>query len=94
MTAEERSCCRSMHDECGHMDMPASHGCCQKTPLLSLLNNALATNAVALHPAVAPVVWLPVSEIVNSPTAHAGWVDHSDYSPPQSPPSSISILRI
>jgi hypothetical protein len=94
MTAEERSCCQTMHDECGQTDMPASHGCCQKTPLLSLLNNALDTKAVAFHPAVVQVAWLPVSHLVNSDSAVAGWLEHSDYSPPQSPPSTVSILRI
>ena len=94
MTAEERSCCQTMHDECGQMDMPASHGCCQKSPLLSLLNNALTTKAAALHPVVVPVVWLAISELVSSPTPFDAWVEHSDYSPPKSPPSTVSILRI
>jgi len=94
MTAEERSCCQAMHDECGQMDMPASHGCCQKAPLLSFLNNAVASKAVAVHATVVPIVWLGVSEMMSSPTALSGWVEYNDPSPPTSPPSTISILRI
>jgi hypothetical protein len=33
MNTEERACCRMMKNQCEQMDnMPASHGCCQKTP--------------------------------------------------------------
>ena len=31
MSAAERACCHIMKSECGQMQMPASHGCCQKT---------------------------------------------------------------
>jgi len=32
MTTQERACCRMMKGDCGQMEMPASHGCCQKAP--------------------------------------------------------------
>jgi hypothetical protein len=94
MNTEERDCCRMMKNQCGQMDnMPASHGCCQKTPP-SVHNNALDTKAVTFHPVVAPVIWLAAFEMVNRPVTIIGWVDHPDYSPPKLPPSTISILRI
>jgi hypothetical protein len=94
MNAEERACCRMMKNQCGQMDnMPASHGCCQKTPP-SFHDNALDTKAVTFHPVIAAVVWLAAFEIVNPPSTVIGWVEHPDYSPPKSPPSTISILRI
>ena len=42
MSTQERACCRMMKNQCGQMGMPASHGCCQKTPP-SVHDNALDT---------------------------------------------------
>jgi hypothetical protein len=93
MNTEERACCRMMKNQCGQMGMPASHGCCQKTPP-SVRDNALDTKAVTFHPIVVPVIWLAASELVNPVSAVADWAERPDYSPPKSPPSTISILRI
>lgn len=92
MNTEERTCCRMMKDECGQMEMPASHGCCQKAPP-STYDNALNTKAAAFHPIVVSVIWLAAFE-VNPTFTITGWVERPDYSPPKSPPSTISILRI
>jgi hypothetical protein len=94
MNAEERACCRMMKNQCGQMEMPASHGCCQKTPLLSARDNSLNRKAVTFHPVIAPVVWLAAFAVMNPPTDVTAWVERPDYSPPKSPPSTISILRI
>ena len=93
MNTEERACCRLMKNQCGQMEMPASHGCCQKTPA-SVHDNALDTKAVTFHPVVVSVIWLTTADFVNPSSAVTGWADHPDYSPPKSPPSAISILRI
>jgi len=93
MSAQERACCRMMKSQCGQMGMPASHGCCQKTPP-SVHDNALDTKAVAFHPVVVPVIWLAASELANPASAVTSWVEHPDYSPPKSPPATIFILRI
>ena len=93
MTAEERACCRTMKNQCGQMEMPASHGCCQKTPQ-SAHDNALDTKAVTYHPVDIATAWLTVAEQFQPTPIIAGWVEHSDDSPPQSPPNSISVLRI
>lgn len=93
MSNEERACCRMMHNRCEQMGMPASHGCCQKTPE-NAFDNALATGPSVLHPVPVSVVWLSASELMNQVFTVAGWVEHTDYSPPKSPPSTISILRI
>jgi hypothetical protein len=83
-----------MKNQCGQMEMPASHGCCQKTPP-SIHDNALVTKIVTFHPVALTVVWLTASELLNPNSAVTGWVERSDYySPPKSPPSNISILRI
>jgi hypothetical protein len=93
MNTEERACCRAMKNQCGQVEMPASHGCCQKTPP-SVHDNALDTKAVTSHYVAAPVIWLHAFELVNPPSIVVGWVERPDYSPPESPPSTISILRI
>jgi hypothetical protein len=93
MSTQERACCRMMKNQCGQMEMPASHGCCKKIPP-SVHDNALDTKTVALHPVSIPVVWLIASELLNPTSGLAGWVEYPDYSPPKSPPSAISILRI
>ncbi len=93
MTTEERACCRMMNYQCEQMQMPASNGCCQKTPS-NVYDNALDTKSMAFHPVVVPVIWLAASQLVNPASSVIGWVEHHDYSPPKSPPSTISILRI
>jgi hypothetical protein len=93
MNAEEQACCRMMKNQCGQMEMPSSHGCCQKTPL-GVHDNALDTKTVTVHPVIATVVWLAAFRIVNPPSTVIGWVEHPEYSPPTSPPSTNSILRI
>ena len=93
MSTQERACCRMMKNQCGQMEMPASHGCCQKTPA-SVHDNALDTKTVTLHPIVASVIWLAAFELVHPTAVVTGWVERPDYSPPKSPPATISILRI
>jgi hypothetical protein len=93
MNTEERACCRMMKSECGQMQMPASHGCCQKTPP-SVHDNALDTKIVALHPVAVVVIRLTTSELPNPMSVVIGSMEHPDYSPPTSPPAAISILRI
>jgi hypothetical protein len=93
MTTEERACCRMMNYQCGQMQMSKSSGCCQKSPS-NAYDNALDTKAVSFHPAVVPVIWLAALQLVNPASYVAGWGEHRDYSPPKSPPSTISILRI
>jgi hypothetical protein len=93
MSTQERACCRMMKNQCGQVEMPALHGCCQKSPP-SVHDNALDTKAMTFHPVAIPVIWLAASELANPASAAAGRVEHSGYSPPKSPPSTISILRI
>jgi len=93
MSTEERACCRMMQNQCGQMDMPASHGCCQKAPP-NAFDNALDTKAVALHPVAITSIWLASSELLSPTSSVTGWVEYHDYSPPEPPPSTISILRI
>lgn len=93
MNVEERACCRAMKNQCEQMGMSASHGCCQKTPK-SAQDNAVATKVVTYHPVLVAVIWLSVAERLNLNPVVTGLVEYADTSPPQPPPSSISVLRI
>jgi hypothetical protein len=93
MSTQDRACCRMMKNQCGQMEMQTLHGCCQKTPP-SVHDSALETKAVTFRPVVAPIIWLAAPELMDPTSALAGWLEHPDYSPPKSPPSTISILRI
>jgi hypothetical protein len=93
MSAQERACCRTMKNQCGQMGMPASHGCCQKAPQSTQIN-ALDTKTVTVPPVVHTVILLTIFDLA-PPIALVGeWIDRPEYSPPKSPPSTISILRI
>lgn len=94
MTAQERACCRMMKNDCGDMDMGgSSHGCCQKVSQTADLN-AVQAERVAFHPAVFVAVWALTAPLVYpASTAHV-WAQQPDDSPPESPPTSISVLRI
>ena len=94
MNAQERVCCRTMGNQCGRTDMPPSHGCCQKAPASLLHDNALDTKTIAFHPVATAAVYLGISELPTLVSIPTGWVERPDYSPPQSPPSSVSVLRI
>lgn len=93
MNTEERACCHMMKNQCVQMEMQASQNCCQKTPP-SVHDNALATQSIAFQPVIIPIIWLAAPELLNPASTVVGWVEHTDYSPPKSPPATISILRI
>lgn len=93
MNAEERACCQAMKNQCGQVQMAACHGCCEKIPK-SAQDNALDTKAVTYHPIAVTAVWLSAAEWLNLHPIVTRWVEHANSSPPQSPPSSASVLRI
>jgi hypothetical protein len=93
LSAQERACCRMMKSQCGQIGMPASHGCCQKTPQSTQIN-ALDTRTVTFHPVVHTVILLTMFELAPPVAVIGEWMDRPEYSPPKSPPSTISVLRI
>jgi hypothetical protein len=93
MSSQERACCRTMSNQCGQTQMQTSRGCCLKTPA-SLYDDALSTKTAEFHPVAVRVIWLAASELVNPITAVTAWFERPDYSPPKSPPSTVSTLRI
>jgi hypothetical protein len=93
MRAGEHACCRAMHHHCEQMGMSASSRCCQKTPQ-SDQDDALITQVAAYHPITVAAIWLTTAEWFPQTLATGGRIEHPDYSPPESPPGSISVLRI
>jgi len=90
MSAAERECCKQMAKRCGSMEMPSSHSCCQTEvrqagPML----HVEAAN-IAPHLLVAMAANIPVIGTVHS----LHFSNAERHPPPESPPSSSSILRI
>src|SRR5258708_5885148 len=95
LTEEERACCKAMADDCGQMEMPASHSCCKITVHDSdpfLVNSCFAAGHSQM--AAAPLVLVHGSDVFLPATG----TQHSSvakiHSPPVSPPPVFSILRI
>ena len=93
MTVEDRTCCSMMHGDCGQMKMRGPGKCCEKAPVI-VQQSALRTDAVVVHPSVFTAVWLAEFEIVRSEDDKLNKFDRPEHSPPESPPTAITILRI
>jgi len=93
LTDEERECCKSMNNDCGRMEMPASHSCC-KVVTRQIDSYLVNSRFPTLHPA--PAVTLFIAEEVNPSSANATLASSPfhGHSPPVSPPDTICILRI
>lgn len=93
MTAQERACCRSMGARCGQPDMPASHSCCKGTPPV-IGEKAVDGQSAAIHlsavAAFSPSMW---DRMISALPVYVR-IGYEDFSPPGSPPTQISVLRI
>jgi len=93
MTAEERACCRMMKNDCGQMEMPASHDCCKTTPG-SMRDGVLSSDSVASHPVEGRQVCVAYLDLLPHREITDGWVQRPEHSPPKPPPSIISVLKV
>lgn len=93
MPPAERACCKMMKNQCEQMGMSASSGCC-RTVLQDSRANAVYTKVQIDRPIPAATLWLGIETNLHPATHLLASAGHPDSSPPQSPPSSISILRI
>ena len=90
MTPAERACCVEMQRNCSGMDMPASHSCCQK----QVRTEQAVVVQKGQHPSQLTAVQI-VPGMQMALLVSLGHQQHSvNVSPPQSPPSAITILRI
>lgn len=91
MTPAEHSCCVQMHQHCGDVDMPASHGCCHKQ--VRTEQSAVATKDQHLPQFLAIAHAVVATQIV-CPVVRGSEAVPVNASPPLSPLVSITILRI
>jgi hypothetical protein len=89
MTPAERACCVQMHDQCGGMDMPASHSCCHKQ-MPTERSAVVHSNATLAQPAI---LGYTVAAQLAMPSSYPLLAHSLGAVLPQSPPSSITILR-
>src|SRR6266852_808957 len=93
MTAVEHDCCKRMAQECGKTGMKQSHSCCQTSPVPEHLS-ALKSSSDISSKNLAPVVLHGLPSIAAVPDAGLSLSAPDIHSPPVSPPTSISVLRI
>ena len=94
MTEQELACCRMMKGDCGHMQMSSGQDCCQKVPQTSN-ENAIQSKIPSFHPIVVVALYVATWEMSPSALLLAGAAAHPDAHPPhESPPPTITILRI
>lgn len=94
LTAAERECCKQMAGQCGKAGMGGSHSCCERSANPEDLNLVKAKpshfapdlGTVAL---VAPAGAQPVL-MADFPASELSAI----HGPPESPPASVSVLRI
>ncbi len=93
MSEEERECCRHMADQCGQMQMDESHSCCTKTPSPNAGVLQQTVKYSPLPPEFATAILAPQS-ILPEITRIAGFPADSAPRLSESPPGSLSVLRI
>jgi hypothetical protein len=94
LSSAERACCTQMKDQCGSMAMPSSHGCCHKeVPTAGQWNATVQVNHAGIQIDLTAIAVLhPVNLLPIPVVTSAAQCPNSTL--PQSPPASISVLRI
>lgn len=90
MTDAERECCKHMAQQCGSMNMPSSHSCCQND--VSRPTSMLQPAGVHIAPPVATEA--AIIDLANPHILRAEISFFELHPPPESPPGTSSILRI
>ena len=96
LNVQERACCRAMMGQCGGANMPVSRSCCQNTRA-SVRNAIPSVDEYALNSNIAKFDALTVaSKVLPGPRflTSSTPVELIGSSLPQSPPASVSVLRI
>jgi hypothetical protein len=93
MTQQERACCLSMKNDCGQMQMPPSHGCCQKLPSSAHLQ-MVQVKPTDVHPITVAIVWLTAIRFLYPSLVPSEGMLRTVRAEPESPPRSITVLRI
>jgi hypothetical protein len=91
--SEEQACCRMMKSQCGQMEMPVSHDCCKKAPAGEQAI-VLKSDKPVFHPGLFALICVSYWNLLPPHNAIVGSVPRPEHSPPEAPPSAITILRI
>lgn len=94
MTPAERACCKQMAAQCGHMQMPMSHGCCQKDIPAANQWNVAQIQSTHICAGLSATAGLPYTGLVQAPSDLRNDATRPGLTLPQSPPAISSILRI
>jgi hypothetical protein len=90
MTPAERVCCVEMQRNCSGMDLPASHPCCQK----QVRTEQTAVVQKSHRPSQPTAIQIVLGMQMALPVFPVREQHLLIVSPPQSPPSAVTILRI
>lgn len=94
LTPAERACCKQAAMQCGEMQMPALHNCCEKE--MPAADQGSGAQLPSRHSGVSLHVIsdLPFAALLKVPSNLEDSVSQHSLTLPQSPPAVISILRI
>lgn len=95
LTAAERECCKHMAGQCGKAGMGGAHSCCERSASPEDLNFVKAKPS-QVAPELGTISLLAPAGAQPVLTADFPAFDFFSaiHSPPESPPASISVLRI
>ncbi len=94
LTPAERACCRQMKEQCGSMEMPASHSCCGKELPAMTQWSAVQAPPAHVHLGLSATANLSLIALLQIPANLQGDAPRQSHMLPQSPPATISVLRI
>ncbi|MHB8302783.1 MAG: hypothetical protein ACYDC6_08120 [Acidobacteriaceae bacterium] len=94
LTVSERACCVQMKSQCGSMTMPASHDCCHIEVPTSGHSNVAYIKSVNPQITVATVFAFPPAISLSVPVTLSDTPEWNYSVLPQSPPRTVSVLRI
>jgi len=90
MREAERECCKHMAPDCGSINMPASHSCCQ----VQVWQQNSMLNVASSHLAPPAAIEITTTDQAGLRTAASEFSFFQLHPPPESPPGASSILRI
>lgn len=94
LTPAERACCKQMASQCGQMQMPMSHGCCQKDIPAANGWNLAQIQSNHVYTGLSATASLPLIGFLQIPSGLPSDVAQPGITLPQSPPALVIILRI
>ena len=94
LSEAEKACCRQMKGDCGKMEMPNGHSCCETT--VRPQQSAMLKSAPSLsnHQIVLAVVQIPTSAAPQQLQAAYATIRAVRHPPPDAHAPTIEILRI